>query len=581
MRRMGPFQLVALAGKSRLTMAWRIHDQRQGASHSPRLLVMPRTQPPDAAAVQAWEQRVRRAARLRHPHLAEVVDVGVVERWPYVLYDAAGMELLDEPITLPPPGAAEVAQWMADALTGLAYAHDGGVVHGDVQPYMLLRDEQGQVRWVGLEVAEAAGAPTKLPAAHHIDALQLYRLRDAARADLLGVGLLMHQLLCGQAPLDEADFGVVVERMPPAGRELVRLPWETPRPVPEVLRAIANRATDRQPRQRYGSARAMARALEGWLQAEGRAGGGPLALLRDRLHSAGTLPGSPGSAARAARLALMDKERTNELAEVVLQDVALSFELLRGVNSAQVRGSQPAGGAAILTVRRAIAMIGLDGVRRAALGLRAWPGPLPEDSAKTLGRLLGTARRTGQLAQALRPAGYDGEVVLMVTLLQLLGRLVAAYHFPDEWQQIQRLMQPAPPELPGEAEQPGMSEQAASFAVLGADIEGLGAAVARYWGLDDSVLHLIRRMPLATLPRSIDNDDDMLRAVASCAIELIDGQSADEARREAALRQVAQRYGRPLKMSLRDFRDALAGVRPGAAAAKVAAASQEQSENRA
>ena len=573
---MGPFQLVALAGKSRLTMAWRIHDQRQGASHSPRLMLMPRTQPADAAAVQAWEQRVRRAARLRHPHLAEVVDVGVVERWPYVLYDAAGMELLDEPVNAPPPGAAEVAQWMADALTGLAYAHDGGVVHGDVQPYMLLRDEHGKVRWVGLEVAEPTGALTILPAAHHIDALQLYRLRDAARADLLGVGLLMHQLLCGQAPLDEADFGVVAERVPPAGRELVRLPWETPRPVPEVLRAIANRATDRQPRQRYGSARAMARALEGWLQAEGRAGGGPLALLRDRLHSAGTLPGSPGSAARAARLALMDKERTNELAEVVLQDVALSFELLRGVNSAQVRSGQPAGGAAILTVRRAIAMIGLDGVRRAALGLRAWPGPLPEDSAKTLGRLLGAARRTGQLAQALRPAGYDGEVVLMVTLLQLLGRLVAAYHFPDEWQQIQRLMQPAPPELPGEVEQPGMSEQAASFAVLGADIEGLGAAVARYWGLDDSVLHLIRRMPLATMPRSIDNDDDMLRAVASCAIELSDGQSADEARREAALRQVVQRYGRPLKLSLRDFRDALAGVRPGAAAAKVAAASQEQ-----
>ena len=110
-------------------------------------------------------------------------------------------------------------------------------------------------------------------------------------------------------------------------------------PVPEVLRAISNRATDRQERQRYRSARGMARALEGWMQAEGAAGGGPLALLIDRLHSVGALPSSPGSAARAARLALMDRERTNELAEVVLQDLALAFELLRWVNSAQVRAA--------------------------------------------------------------------------------------------------------------------------------------------------------------------------------------------------------------------------------------------------
>ena len=91
-----------------------------------------------------------------------------------------------------------------------------------------------------------------------------------------------------------------------------------------------------------------------------------------------------------------------------------------------------------------------------------------------------------------------------------------------------------------------MSEQAASYAVLGADIEGIGAAVARHWGLDDAVLHLIRRLPLATPPRTIDNDDDMLRAVASCANEAVDALGLPEARRAQALRRVAQRYGRAL-----------------------------------
>jgi hypothetical protein len=53
------------------------------------------------------------------------------------------------------------------------------------------------------------------------------------------------------------------------GREIVRLPFLTPRPVPEPLRVIVNRTTDRQERQRYRSARTLSRALEGWLQVRG------------------------------------------------------------------------------------------------------------------------------------------------------------------------------------------------------------------------------------------------------------------------------------------------------------------------
>jgi non-specific serine/threonine protein kinase len=149
-----------------------------------------------------------------------------------------------------------------------------------------------------------------------------------------------------------------------------------------------------------------------------------------------------------------------------------------------ISGSGP-----VLTVRRAIAMLGLDGVRRAALGLRDWPGPLSDEAARTLRGQFDQARRAGRVAQALRPPGYDAEVVLLITLLQCLGRLIVAYHFPDELQQIRRLMQAAPPATPGESADAGMDERAAAYAVLGADIEAIGNAVARHWGLGETVLH--------------------------------------------------------------------------------------------
>jgi non-specific serine/threonine protein kinase len=256
----------------------------------------------------------------------------------------------------------------------------------------------------------------------------------------------------------------------------------------------------------------------------------------------------------------MERERTNELAEVVLEDLALSFELLRQVNTMQVRGVQGSGNGPVLTLRRAIAMVGLDGVRRAALALRDWPGPLSDSGAEALLRMMERCKLAGRTAQLLRPAGYDPEVVYLVTLLQNLGRLVVHYHFADEAQQIRRLTLPAPSLREGEPEDPGMTEEGAAFAVLGTDIESIGAAVARYWGLDESVLGMIRRLPQSGALRSVEADDDFLRTVSSCANEAVDAIVMPAQRVQPALQRVVQRYGRVLGIGLRDLQDALQGV---------------------
>lgn len=555
-RTLGRFSLIELMGRSRRTMAWRVHDPRHA---QPLALVIPRIEPADALADTRWEQAARRAARLQHPQLAAVVEMGRFDRRPYVLYELGDAVPLSERLQAQAMTGGEAAALIAKVLAGLAFAHDGGVAHHDIQPYMILLGETGSVRLMGTEVAmphlaEGREGSTALTS---VEALSLNEQRDAARADVLAVGLVLHWTLAGQSPLDEPDITEAMQRLPPSGRDLVRLPWGTPLPVPEALRAIANRATERQLRQRYSSARSLLRALEGWMLSDSLNGGDPLSLLLERLQSVGVLPASPGCAERAARLAMMDRHRTNELAEVVLQDLALSFEMLRWVNSVQVRGAQAPGSGPVLTIRRAIALLGLEGVRRAALGLRAWPGPLAEPAADALQDLFGRVRRAARVAQAVRPAGYDAEVVFLLSLLQNLGRLICSYHFPDELMQIRRLMQSAPAARSGEPDEPGMSEQAASYAVLGADLEAVGAAVARHWGLDDAVLYLMRRLPLSTPPRSPDNDADVLRAVASCANEAVDALSLPVESQSAAVARVAQRYGRALGFSLSDLQHAL------------------------
>ncbi|MCW5660557.1 MAG: HDOD domain-containing protein [Burkholderiaceae bacterium] len=555
----GPFRLQRLLGKSAQTLVWLATDPRVDAE---RVLVMPRAQAPDRAQLERHLQAASKAMRVAHPGLAAAVEVGEHDRWPYIAYPRGQSNTLAELTGAQGSPALDVARWSVQLLDGLAFAHEAALAHRDIQAWMVLIDESGRARLIGLEAAAAPHDRMVLPAdaAHSVTGLQAQR-RDAER-DVLAFGLVMHYALTGQHALEQTDSAVAMALMPPQGREPVRLPWTTARPLPEALRVIANRATDRQERNRYHSARTLARALEGWIQAEEAADGGPLALLADRLRSNGALPSLPGAARRAARLALMERERTNELAEIVLQDPALTFELLRAVNTAEVRGAMIAGSGPVLTMRRAIAMVGLDGVRRAALSLRDWPGPLGGAAATALERAIERAQRGARIAQLLRPPGYDAEVIHLVALLQCLGRLVTHYHFPEEAAQIQRLMQAVPSDEEGRPDEPGMSEESASLAVLGVEIDALGAAVARYWGLDESVLHMIRRFAPRNTVRTIENDDDMLRATASCANDVVDALSLPARQNAAAMQRVAQRYARALNLSLRDLQLAAQGQSP-------------------
>jgi len=577
LRRLGRFEMRQLLGRSARSMAWRAVDTRSGQA---LVLVLPRQQPPHAAALATWIEHAGRGARLQHPNLAPVVEVGEQEGWPFVAYDdSLGSTLAERPPPREGVAPADVARWMAQALAGLAFAHDAGLAHHDIQPFLLTVADNGAVRVLGLEVAAREAELLPLPATTGEVNQRLRQARLAAERDVLALAIVMHDLLAGAAALEQTDVASVIDRLPPNGRETLRLPWDLPRPVPEPLRVIANRGTDRQPRQRYRNARTLARALEGWLEADGDLESDAHLQLIERVRQIGALPALPGAAARAARLALMEREHTEELALVVLRDPALSFEMLRSVNSASVRGTQVSGNGPVLTIRRAIAMIGVDGVRHCALALRHWPGPLDATGAAELEQGVERALRAARVAQSLRPAGYDAEVVSLVALMQNLGRLVVQYHFADEMRQIVRLMQTSQEDAPGAAHEPGMTEQAAAYAVLGADIESMGAAVARWWGMDDTVLHMIRRLPTQLPVRQAETDDDVLRCVASAANEAVDALSLPATLQAGAIQRVAQRYARTLEVTARDIHAALQAGASVASPTEMEADAQEPKQH--
>ncbi|WP_374318512.1 serine/threonine protein kinase [Aquabacterium sp.] len=553
--RFGRYELRQMLCRTLAASTWLAFDPRAGLDV---LLYVPRVQPRSPRDLDEWLQDVQSGARLQHPRLVEVLETGVHEGWPYASAHRDGRLTLQEHLAqngVPLP--AEAAGWMSDALEGLAYAHEAGVVHRDIGLHSLLIDSTGRVSMAGLAVglmADTPGRPRGAPVRQHV--------REEAERDVLMAGLLLHRLLVGQPALDDPDLGSAAQRV---GPEIVRLPWSGAHPIPDTLRAIVNRATDRQQRQRYLNARTLLSALQGWIKTNEEESGGPLALLLDRLNTVGNLPSRPRADKALLQSLGQELMRVDDIVEVITRDPGLVWELLRSVNTARFQNGT--GEDRVTTITRAIVLLGQQGLRRVLGSLRPWPGALAiagqtagleAGSAQVaLGKALRRACISGQMARLLAPFSISDEESLVAAMSQRLGELLVLYHFPEEAAQIERLMQPGPPQPGNTTPTPGMSAEAAAGAVLGIDLTELSVAVMRHWGMDDRLQHAARPLNRTLAVRKPDDAVETLRAVASLADELADAIGMDPAKQQHVIHHCTTRYARALNLHAKECQEVL------------------------
>jgi HD-like signal output (HDOD) protein len=552
-RQFGRYQVRQMIGRSQASGAWLAFDPQ---SQQELLLVIPRSAPAQASERDAWVQEVQSGARLRHPRLAEVMDVNVLDTWPYAMLFRDGRITLSE--RLAQGGALtpmEVANITVDLLDGLAYAHEAGRSHQDIALHHVLLDKAGRATLAGLGAGLLRPAPQAAGAHRAANAPQSHR--SATERDLLMVGLLMYRLLANAWPLDDHDLGHCAERV---GPEIVRLPFTTPHPVPETLRAIVNRATDRQQRQRYLNARTLLSALQGWIKTNVQEDGGPLVLLLDRLNSVGTLPSRPMMERALVGALSQETLRVDDYVDVVLKNPSISWEMMRAVNTAGFR--QRGSDEGVTTVSRAVLLLGQQGVRRLVGAVRIWPGALAAKSSidPELGQLAEAALSNelrwcclaGHIARWMAPFEISDEECALAAMSQRLGWLLVLYHFPDEAAQMKRLMLQGPPTEQGGQPTPGMSMEGAAAAVLGINLDDLTQSVLKHWGWDERLAQAARPLSRTAGVRHPASAEETLRTVASLANEIASTQEMDVPKAVSAMHQIQLRYGRALKLEPRE-----------------------------
>lgn len=226
----------------------------------------------------------RSQARVEHPNIVKVFEVGVASDQPYIVFQLVHGRSLAE--MAPQLNLEQKVEVIRQACEGLHAAHRMGLLHRDVKPGNVLVErtpEEGLRAFVtdfGLALdtrtSSPDGPPKIIGTPAYMSPEQVVGAAVDRRSDVYSAGAMLYTALCGMPPFRgetiRATLGKVEEGRPQPPR--THCPS-----LPHDLEAVVLKAMSRDPSDRYPSALALAEDLGRWLD-----GGAVQALQQDRFY---------------------------------------------------------------------------------------------------------------------------------------------------------------------------------------------------------------------------------------------------------------------------------------------------------
>ncbi|MGE0710705.1 MAG: bifunctional serine/threonine-protein kinase/formylglycine-generating enzyme family protein [Planctomycetota bacterium] len=262
MERIGPYEVVRELGRGGMGVVYEVRDTRLDDRRLALKLLHggPLLQPEE---LRRFEREGQLLARVRHPQVVRVHELGVGPRGTYLVTELVEGEGLDQRLARGPLGVSEAATLVRDLARGLAAVHAQGVLHRDLKPQNVrLRPDGspvlldfGLARGLDLTSLTQTGVLLGTPKYMAPEQVEDPRRVDE-RADVYGLGGILFACLCGRAPFEGATPWETISKVLSADPR-----WPS-RELPVPLLGVLRRALAKDPAARHASAAELADALD-------------------------------------------------------------------------------------------------------------------------------------------------------------------------------------------------------------------------------------------------------------------------------------------------------------------------------
>lgn len=216
----------------------------------------------DEEFIKRFEVEAQSAARLTHPNIVSIYDVGVEGNLYYIVMELIQGKTLKEIILeergpLPWKWSVNVAIQIASALET---AHRNNIVHRDIKPHNIIITEDGIAKVTDFGIAKAVSNSTITAFGTTMGSVHYFSPEHArggftdAKSDLYSLGVVMYEMVTGKVPFDaDTPVSVALKHM----QEQPEEPIEVNHNVPKAVNKIIMRALQKDTNLRYQSATEM------------------------------------------------------------------------------------------------------------------------------------------------------------------------------------------------------------------------------------------------------------------------------------------------------------------------------------
>jgi hypothetical protein len=282
--RIGSYDILSLVGAGGMGEVYRAHDSR--LAREVAIKVLPAAFTADADRLHRFEQEARAAAALNHPNILTVHEIGSHTpasgpAFPYVVSELLEGRTLREALTEAPTGLSirKSIDHATQLASGLAAAHEKGIIHRDVKPENIFITRDGRVKILDFGLAKlkensalAGSAATMLPTqagetgagvvlgtVGYMSPEQVRAQAVDHRSDIFSFGAVLHEMLSGARAFKGATAADTITAI--LSSEPADLTGDHASVTPALDR-IVRHCLEKMPEMRFQSARDIAFNLE-------------------------------------------------------------------------------------------------------------------------------------------------------------------------------------------------------------------------------------------------------------------------------------------------------------------------------